>query len=140
MEYWVYLSSSAARRYYPESNGNDFIIPLHKPLDLHGEWSCALVQFSHTLQVPKTIRSYMVCTDVCKDSFVNDFSLPIIYRVNTGRSVKQPLRETYVKVKQGSVQSVRVYIRDTKGDTPSFRLGDVECTLHFVHHGSQYKR
>lgn len=136
MEYWVHLSSSAAKRYFPDSSGTDFTIPLHKPLELKGWWSCALVQFYHAGPLPPYVHSYMLCVDICKDSFVNDFSLPVLHNFTSSKAQKKPMADNYVSVKEGSVQALRLYIRDGSGRPPTFELGSVECTLHFVHHGS----
>lgn len=136
MGHWVYLSSTAAKRYYPESSGNDFTVPLHRPLLLTDMWMCALVQFDHTKPLPQSVKSYMVCTDICQESIVNDFSLPVLTRMTTGQTSKAPLTEIYVPLNPGSIQALRVYIRDSLGHPLPFDLGDVECTVHFVQHGS----
>lgn len=84
----------------------------------------------------------MVCVDICRASIVNDVSLPVLAKVSEGRVAKKPLVETYIPLKQESAQSLRVYIRDHMGRVPSFELGMVECTLHFIqqNHDFPYQR
>jgi hypothetical protein len=135
-QYYLYLNSNDSRSFYPENDPSDFRIRLPKPLNLKGDWECALLNISfwpdfHTSEKPKEIY---ICLEEIANSYAMDNLYPILRRISIPENLITKINLIYpqvdfVPVTQSVLQSIRLYIMDNKGLTPSFMIKDLYCTL-----------
>lgn len=125
-EFYVYGSSAECKDLYPDNKPEDFVIHLPKPIHMEGEWECGLLQFQYNVS---TEKPYYVCCDLVRESFVGDYTLPVLRRVRL-KGI-QFIKVIYVPLKTRDFNSIRVYMRSWKNKDPTGLRGRSFCTLHF---------
>ncbi|OOZ36454.1 hypothetical protein BOW52_10770 [Solemya elarraichensis gill symbiont] len=122
------LSSTDSKTRYPENESHDFRVYLSKPLDLRGEWTISLLEFS--VASGKLPSEFYVYCNLCDDSVVGETELPLLRRVCMKRAGTEIYSLPYaVPVKLGHATEVHVYIKDRDGAPASFLGGKVTVTL-----------
>lgn len=122
----IYGYSRHSKDLYPHNRGDNFVIPLAKPLHLEGEWECGLLQFQYNAA---TDTPYYVCCDAVVESHVGDYKLPVLRRVRLKNI--QYSHMIYVPLKVHDFNSIRVYMRSWNNKPPLSVISGTHCTLHF---------
>ena len=116
----LYTSSTDSLEYHPTNSTWDFTIEL--PKTLFGSWKCALADITYG----GYSGSVYVFTDICKQSYIKDTTLPVLRRVSQSGEVNNL---NYITVTRRNIQRVRIYIRDTNLNTLPSSSDPVHCTL-----------
>lgn len=77
-------------------------------------------------------KRLFLCTDVCKESFVNDKKLPVLCELKIKKNgyIQGSLAHfVYLKVIRPTVSTLRLYIADEDCNIISFTSGLVRCSL-----------
>ena len=132
---YVYVDSAASLEYFKENKAVDFRVKLAKQLTLQGSWEVAVVNVGF----PAITSNYKaqiiyINSSICQDSVLNGTLQPILSSVHRkefrkGHVVFSP--PSYVRVNTDQLTVLRVYLRDSEGQSPSFHSGALYCTLHF---------
>lgn len=136
MDFHLFLSSSDSKSVHQTNTPGDFMVELPRTKELEGAWECALIEFQLTGEnVP--FDPFCLCTDVCEDSCVGDFQLPILRRLTMkGRKKDAQFQfelPQYIPVKRNQIKRIQIYIRTTRHRTVTVASGELTCTLHFRH-------
>lgn len=125
--FYVYLSSQDSTNNFPDNSAFDFTLLLPERIFLEGDkWWCGLIQ-CHLTSAPK--QDVFICTDICAESVTGSSRLPVLRRIRT--KVFEASHVTYVPVKVRELSSIRVYIRDKRGNSLPFSAQTSSCVLHF---------
>ena len=113
--------------HFSTNTGTDYTFVLSKSVLLaKGKWSCALV----SLLLTKTLSSPVyLCVDVCGESIVGNFTLPVLRSILD--SYTEPVNLAYIPVRVLELSRIRVYLRTQTGQPVSLSDIDSSCTLHF---------
>lgn len=129
----VYLSSNDSMHSFPENNPADYTVRLPERLFLErGNWWCGLSQ----LRLPDTKIDYPVylCSDLCGDSVVGEFKVPVLQRIHG--SITEPTNLLYLPVIKEDISSIRLYLISSSRSPISFEVGASHCTLQFCQNAS----
>lgn len=137
-DFYVTLSSDACVAYYPSNNAADFTVKLPYTLNLESSgWLCGLCEIEF-FPIGKTPKVMYVLSDICQESIVNNQTLPLLRPLNIAshKIVKKPMSFVYARVfytplKQQKIDRIRVYIKGSEHEIPSFAEDPLKCTLHF---------
>lgn len=121
MEY-MYISSTDSLNYHPANSTWDFTIEL--PRILSGCLHVALSDIKYTASVGGLI----VCSDICKESYIKDGHMPILRRVSEPGEID---RLQFVPITRTQVQRFRIYVFDNKLEVPADDIEQLQCTLIF---------
>lgn len=124
---YLFLHSEDSLLTHPQNNATDFTVDLPQPLDLPGKWSIALTEISITPN--KKADLYVYC-DVCDYSYQRNTRKPILRIIKGSTTFAKPY---YIPVAVNYTPRIRVYIRDSKGNIPSFEISTSRCTLALKH-------
>jgi hypothetical protein len=147
-EYYLHLNCKDSTEFFPSNDPADFRIKLPRPLTLDGQWECALINLSywpqfHTSEKPKEMY---LCLEEVSNSYAMDGLHPILKRVSVPENIITKVNLIYphidfLPINQTVLQSIRFYIIDNEGLTPSFVIKDLYCTLllrrKISYHGNQ---
>ncbi|OOY54058.1 hypothetical protein BOW00_12350, partial [Solemya velum gill symbiont] len=126
MPIFVLTSDSLSR--YPENQPHDFRVYLPKPLELHGNWTVSLNEFS--VDSGKLKNELYVYCNLCDDSCVVDRKIPLLRRVSMKRPTNQIFALPYrIPIRLTHVSEIHVYIKDRNHAPASFLTGTVTLTL-----------
>lgn len=118
---YLHLSSNDSKDTHPNNENWDFTIDLKKDVWCIGEWECSLVDCNY---ISKKDELYLFC-DICSDSFIHNNYLPLL------RIISGEIRNLfYLPITREHISRIRVYIRNEKGEVPSFSSENFRCTLH----------
>ena len=130
---YLFLDSNDSKSSHPQNSAFDFIVELPRPLNLQGEWKCALVEIAYSASVDEDL--YVFC-DICEYSYIDDGYKPILRIVN-GSDIFDKL--IYIPITVPTAARIHMYIKDRKGNIPSVDITSLRCTLH-IKHGKQMDR
>lgn len=122
----IYLSSKDSVTTHNNS-ASDFSKQLPERVQLEGgKWVCGLLE----LILPKNPQKPLyVCSDICSNSIIDDFKLPVLGRITT--KTTRPNNITFVNVNVRELSSIRIYLREDFRTQPSFSSGISYCALRF---------
>ena len=134
---YLYITSEQSSRYFTDNTNTRFRVRLPKKLDLtpKGQWCIALLDIDMPRFEEDYKTSYLtVNSNICEPSYVNTSLIPTLNRIysvemSRGRPVYFD-NPRYVKITSDFLDVIDIYLTDSKGDSPSFKDGDVICTLH----------
>ena len=134
VEHIVHLNSISSLDYFPANHSQDFTVQLPRELILDevDRWTCDLVQSSLPFP-PKLQYTYYLCSNVCEESLVGDFVLPIL-RVIYPSKHTQFIERLNVPVKLGRISAIRLYLLRASGNRGSKVFGTTHCSLKFRKH------
>lgn len=134
---YIYLTSTASDDYFSNNSVTNFRVKLPKALKLapFGHYAVALVD----IDLPKLRQNYTskhisIYSSICQPSITDSGLKPILHRVfysylRSGRPLSlDPLR--YVPLNTDSLDVLDMYLLDDTNVPPSFRPGQLSCTLH----------
>ena len=124
---YLFLNSNDSKSLHPDNSPFNFTVELPTPLELHGDWKCALAEISY----PKSIRRelYVHC-DICEYSYIADSYKPILRIVKSGDIYNQLF---YQPITTSLVSRIKIYIKDETGNEPSVDVESLRCTLKIKH-------
>lgn len=121
---YIYLSSQDSLDIHPNNKWYDFTVKLSSIIDLHGRWSCALMDIDYE----NVNHELYVYTDICHYSYVLDGQFPLLRRVYSPVEFINPY---FINIIHSQIGSIRIYIRDRKGEIPNISITRLTCTLQF---------
>lgn len=134
---YIYLTSTASLEYFPNNSVTSFRVKLPKPLNLKplGRYSVALLD----IDLPKFQQNYAakhitLFSNMCQHSVSDNTLKPILHRLffadlRSGRpQILQSPR--YVGLNSENLDIIEIYLLDELNQPPSFRPGQLSCTLH----------
>ena len=124
---YLFLNSNDSKSLHPDNKPFNFTVELPTPLELRGDWKCALAEISY----PKSIRRelYVYC-DICEYSYIADGYKPILRIVKSGDIYNQLF---YQPITTSLVSRIKIYIKDETGIEPSVDVESLRCTLKLKH-------
>ena len=124
---YLFLNSNDTKSLHPNNSQFNFTVELPTPLELHGNWKCALAEISY----PKSIGQelYVYC-DICEYSYIADGYKPILEIVKDGDIYNQLF---YIPITNPFVSRIQIYIKDQTGNQPSVDIKLFMCTLKIKH-------
>ena len=130
-KHYLFLSSDSSKAQFPANAPGDFTIELPLPYDLQGQWMCGLKDIS--ISVGEDVL--YVCSDICEESYAEDTMIPILRALQSSKGKKtQPYFHfddpMYVKIKPNVLTRLRIFIRDSKLESPTLQDPIVRCILH----------
>jgi hypothetical protein len=135
-QYYLHLNCNDSSKFYPSNKPADFRINLPKPLSLDGYWECALVNISFWPEFESSVKpkEMYICSDIVGNSYALQNLYPVLKRVSLQENLITKVNTNYshvdfVPVTHSVLQSVRIYIIDNAGLTPSFLIKDLYCSL-----------
>ena len=124
---YLFLNSNDSKSLHSNNPPFNFTVELPTPLELRGDWKCALAEIPY----PKSIRReiYVYC-DICEYSYIADGYKPILRIVN-GSDIydtlfDQPITSLFVS-------RIQIYIKDKTGNQPSVDVKSLRCTPKIKH-------
>ena len=132
---YIYLSSDASEKYFPDNKPFTFRTRLDYPAKLYGEWEIALVDISLPRFQAEYKPEYVVITSsICNNSFYNNSQSQILDRLYASElrpsGVLRIPRPKYIRINTETAYTIDLHIFDEQGSHPSFRQGVSHCTLH----------
>lgn len=124
---YLFLHSQDSLLTYPQNHPTDFTIDLPQPLQLPGKWSIALTEIN--IIPNKKIDLYIYC-DLCEYSYQRNTCKPILRIIRGSSTFSKPY---FIPVAVNYAPRIRLYIRDSKGNIPSFDISTSRCTLALRH-------
>ena len=134
---YLFLSSSDSIPHHPSNMTQDFILELHKPLELEGEWEVALTDIIYEEQ-PFAGRVVVVYSDLCGESYIGERMGPVLRPMLASRKSRRSevfQAPYYVPVAVTSVSRIRVYIKDREMNQLSVTNRPTVCSLHLRRKG-----
>ena len=124
---YLFLNSNDSKSLHPKNSPFNFTVELPTPLELRGDWKCALTEISY----PKSIRQelYVYC-DICEYSYIADGYKPIL-RIVKGSDIYNQL--FYRPITNPFVSRIQIYIKYQTGNQPSVDVKSLRCTLKIKH-------
>lgn len=117
---------------YGDNKPYDFIVHLSSPLSLSGYWTISLAEFSligHNSRLASQPELFL-CSNVCDDNIVGGIKMPLLRRIYFEKPGNIIYHVPYeVRVKQGQLQDIHLYLRNEKNEPASFIRGQVCVTL-----------
>ena len=126
---YIFLSSDHSTEYFPQNCVTDFKIKLKTALTLDEHWYVALCDVRFGIKSADTSNSLTIFCDLCKHSFINEYSEPILRRIGRKES-RQFSDKQYFPVVQRYIERIHIYILNEKGQTPLVSNRPLELTLH----------
>ena len=122
---YVILNSNDSADIYPDNTWSDFTVALSDPLTLNkGKWFCALGEIFY-----QDIEAQLfVFADICTYSHVLGTQLPLLRRIYNSGELINPY---FVEINRKEISSIRIYIRNNKGEIPDLSISSIDCTLVF---------
>ena len=133
-EAYITVLSTASRDYFPDNSPHIFANKLQKPLNLDGNWVCALcdIQFIRPTSVSRNL--WIEC-DFCSYSVIGGTECPLMRRVPLSGTQGQLTDMSfsnlyYIPVNRDYIETVQINIKDDSGEFPSFDNSPVICVFH----------
>ena len=136
---YIYLSSKQSDNFFIGNTSSGFRVKLPKALYLHekSRWYLAILDIDLPMFNSTYTTDYItINSSISEPSTVNTALCPILNRVyfkqlSNGNPV---IFDTprYVKVTVDMLDTIDIYLRDSSNNPPSFREGQVSCTLHLI--------
>ena len=129
---YIYLSSNDSKSIYHDNTATNFRSRLARPLSLRGDYEIAIID----LTFPEFNTNYnpshiTLKSSICEDSCADDTLAPILLRVfkinNRLVDIAEP---RYIRLNTQSLCTIDIHLSDAQGLRPSFKRGEVCCTLH----------
>ena len=117
---YLFISSEDSLELNPTNSTYDFTITL--PQTLRGDWEIALGDITYVSH----FEDFYVFCDLCEYSYVKDKTLPILRKVEQMGEFENLYFHT---VTRNVIQRIRIFVRNTKLETPSQDIGPIRCTL-----------
>ena len=134
---YLYLSNNQSDQLYSGNTASMFRIKLPTKIDVQprGEWEVAILDIDLPALSEKYSPSYItINSKICISSVFNSTMRPMLNRVYGNELLKGSPHyfdcPRYVPLSVESLEHVDIYLIDSKGITPSFKEGQVSCTLH----------
>lgn len=134
---YIYLTSTSSTEFFSFNSITNFKVKLPKTLKLtpFGNFSVALLD----IDLPKLQQNYSakyitLYTSICQPSISETGLKPVLHRIYFShfRSGKPltffPLK--YISLNTEALDVIDLYLIDDTGRPPSFRPGQLSCTLH----------
>ena len=139
-ELYIYLSSKDCELIFPENKAWDFTIRLPRTLHLDGKWLCALMQVEFQVGKAKTSKEHLyICCGLSEESFIRGTQLPVLNEVTINAKPNLQTRDfknpRYIQLSRGTVEEIRVFIKNEDLQKPSLLTGCLKCTLHLLKRG-----
>ena len=128
----LFLSSQDSLESFPYNEAFDFSVQLPDVLHLdHGEWYCTLKSFQTYLS---TRMDLYVFTNIIEESVVRDKKLPVLQHIPGAEDYVNESFDGTLKFKLniGHISMIRIYIKNTSLENPSFGRGPSTCTLQIT--------
>ncbi len=77
--FYVYTSSRYCKHLFPQNYAGELNLQLRQPIQLEGEWSCALIEFVLNAAPQQPV---FVCCNLVHESSTGDFSAPVLRQVS----------------------------------------------------------
>lgn len=122
---YLVISSDDSLATHPNNNAFSFIVDLPRSINLEGNWSCALQNFTFEANNGHVQNLFIYC-DVCRESLVNEKYLPLLKMV-TSTGDQSPL--VFIPVSQTSFNNIMVNIRLENRQVPSFTSRKSTCAF-----------
>lgn len=111
-------------------------VSLAQTLNIKG-YAVAVLHLSGYLKGWKSkIDSLYLCSDVCRECYVNDALLPVVCPLSSLNGsnpvVANVQNPVWLKTSRQYVNTIEVYITNEKGDRRSFPDSLLKCSLVFV--------
>jgi hypothetical protein len=126
---YLYLDSEDSKDSHPQNKPFDFTVEMPTPLELEGNWSCALAEIYFTREA-LTQDLYVYC-DLCDYNYVNQQYSPILRIINSGDEIFDKC--FYVPLVNKLISRIRIYIKTKSGEKPSVSIQKLRCTLQLKH-------
>ena len=110
---YLFLSSEDSTTIYSSNKGSNFIVDLPEPLELHGEWYCALSEIYITKNKGVKKQNYYIYCDIIDYSYINNNYFPLLRIVSESSTFTNLY---YFKVKQQTVKQITISIKKKTGD------------------------
>ena len=117
---YLFVCSEDSVDLNPANATYDFTISL--PQELNGKFKIALGEITYTSHFEDL---YVFC-DLCEHSYIKDTSLPIL-RIVPKMGEFQNLY--FHSVTRSNIQRIRIFITNSRLETPSQDVGPIRCTL-----------
>lgn len=130
----LYLSSNDVdKTLHRDTDGGDYIIDLHTPLTLEGEWTCQVIWGKHKSGKRNSNFNYYVCTDICsKKSLGGDEDLPSIAVLGTGEPNKIVREWPPVPIAVKTLSRIHVFLRNVYKPTEGIPQGETRSVTSIV--------
>ena len=115
--------------FFPDNSHTNFRVKLATPLSLDSYWYVALCEMNYKLKPADPSKSLLVECNLCKPSYVNNHTRPILRRVNR-KGAGEFMNKEFFPVAHRYIETIGVYIRNNTGEEPLFANQGVELTLH----------
>ena len=135
MPHMLILSPLDSIKYHVNNTCTDFIVELIKPIyyNVKCEISLLDIDINSNDQIPRNTRLF-VYSDICVNSNVRGNLSPLLrsVRVKKGRTWQWVTLTTpvYITMNTCGIKRIRIYIRDSENNIPSYLSGELMCTLH----------
>ena len=112
---------------------------LTNPLEIEG-YACGVMEISGNLdkykngQKRKKQDQLFLCSDICKEVFVNGIKLPVLRQIlrSPSGNILQISNIVWLKVLRPTITSIRLYITNEIGEVQSFNGGWLQCSVLFI--------
>jgi hypothetical protein len=119
---------------YLWTNG-DSTIPLAELLHLEGQLVGVVDIHGKIENGEESMKKpYYLCSDIANEAYVNSIKLPVLCQIctNTNGYINNTMNNViWLRVRRETIDKLRLYICDEKGDIKSFEGKGVYCTLLF---------
>ena len=126
---YLFLSSADSQQFFPANNQSDFRVKLDTPIVLDNHWHISLCEITFKLKPSDTSRSLVVYSSICMPSYISNQSAPVLRRISR-KGAQEFVNKQYFPIGRKYIESVDVYIRNERGETPIFNDKPLELTLH----------
>jgi len=135
---YITLRSTDSVEYYPANKAWSFKVHLNEPLHLEQKWRVALTEitFENWQSAKKSdCHDIYIYTDMCEARhLVGETKEPLLRRLclrgNKKKKTFEFTNQYYFPIRIQDTDTVHVYIKDMRGNDPSFITGPVIVTLH----------
>lgn len=132
----LYITSTTSRDIFPGNNVNKFNLKLPRNLNLtpHGAYSIALLDIDlPRFHADYTAKYITIYSSLCQPCVYKDAQRPVLARLyfsdmKTGKPF-HALFPRYVPLNTDSIDCLDLFILDDRDLPPSFKPGQLTCTL-----------
>ena len=124
-DFYLFLSSEDSKELFPTNAPSDFSVKLPYPIDLRGNWTCALVQCS----VPTKPEDVLYLEANFSNHVTFGSKLKAVLGKVTGKNA-QYSHLAYIPVRLKTLEVIHLKVINRRGDS-NISEGETSCILHF---------
>ena len=137
MDFYVYVRSDEADKYFPENKAFKFIFRLNSPINLEGFWKVALVEFyalNNLRNRKPPSETLYIYSNICKESIINGSKRSVLRRVfQNDKSGWKNIFDSpfYLPLNTKYFQEFEIQITTEDLIEATFLKSPIYMTLHF---------